>query len=464
MLSPQSSARRPILAGGLAVVVLGAGVALFGCGRPEPEGDLRSRQSTSRERTEPSTTYRNLVLVVADTLTSRHLASYGYSRDTAPYLTQLAGEGVQFQGYSASSWTRSSMATLLTGLYPQRHNTVDRNDALPPDVPFLPDLLQKAGFQTAAFINNPNIGRAFGFERGYSHFLAYGGAAPRARRLRADVAQLLPDLHSRFFLYVHLLDPHEPYSPHRAWDDDPPTAAEYVSPQKIMEGSTPSTPENVARMRNQYDGEIHEMDQAIQGMVEDLDRFGLLEETLVVVTADHGEEFTEHNGLTHGNTLYGEVLEVPFLLGNLKPPMRPRKSAEPFDQVDFLPTVLDALNLPPETVSDGASHWPAISAGEPLEARDLFSHLDLDGKRFLAVQSEGLKLILTPSGSNGQLFDLRRDPKELAPLPVASSEGNRLQQRLRKANRSLGARRFRSAASHTDEETLNQLRALGYIE
>ena len=184
---------------GLLCLLLGTGVALVGCGGAEPDRDPLARSATRRDHGAPSATYRNLVLIVADTLGSRHLSSYGYPRETAPFLTQFAGEGIQFQGYSASSWTRPSMATLLTGLYPQRHRTVDRYDALPPDVPFLSEQLAKAGFQTAAFVNNPNIGRVFLFERGYTHFTAYAGISPPASRIRKDVAKLLPDLRSRSF-------------------------------------------------------------------------------------------------------------------------------------------------------------------------------------------------------------------------------------------------------------------------
>ena len=181
-------------------------------------------------------------------------------------------------------------------------------------------------------------------------------------------------------------------------------------------GLKPASPANVSRMRNQYDGEIREMDMAIKGMIADLDRNGLLQETLVVITSDHGEEFHEHKGLTHGNTLYGEVLEVPFILGNLKPPMQPRSSDEAFDQVDFLPTVLEALGLPDSTAGDGDSQWSAIANGEPLDVHDLYSHLDLDKKRFIAIQSGHLKLILSGSDSDGQLFDLGRDPAVASPF------------------------------------------------
>lgn len=445
-------------------LLLGTAVALVGCRGAEPDRDPLARPATRRDQGAPSVTYRNLVLVVADTLASRHLSSYGYPRDSTPFLARLAAEGIQFQGYSASSWTRSSMATLLTGLYPQRHRTVDRNDALPADVPFLSELLAKAGFQTAAFVNNPNIGKAFGFERGYTHFTAYAGTAPPAFRIRKDVAKLIPDLRSRFFLYVHLLDPHEPYFPRHAWADDPPRREDFIRPDEIMQGLKPGSPENISRMRNQYDGEIREMDAAIKSMFADLRRNGLLQETLVVVTADHGEEFYEHEGLTHGSTLYGEVLEVPFILGNLKPPMQPRSSGEPFDQVDFLPTVLEALGLPDQPGGDGDSQWSAIANGEPLDVHDIFSHLDLDKKRFFAIQSGDLKLIMAGSGSGGQLFDLGRDPGELAPLPIASPAGAALRQRLRKVNRFLGDRSFQPAESKTDEETLRQLKALGYIQ
>jgi arylsulfatase A-like enzyme len=446
------------------LLFLATAAALAGCGRAEPEPDPLARSGARHDPAAPPVTYSNLVLIVVDTLASRHLPSYGYSRDTAPFLTKLANEGIQFQGYSASSWTRSSMATLLTGLYPQRHRAVGRDHALPPGVPFLPELLSENGIHTAAYVTNGNVGADFGFDRGYEQFIGFvGDFKPPASWVRGKVAKMLPTLRPPFFLYVHLIDPHDPYFPEHAWDDDPPTRADYIQPQAFNKGEKPS-PAAIERMRNQYDGEIREMDRALEVMLADLDRHGLLKETLVGFTADHGEEFDEHGGLAHGRTLYDEVIAVPFILWNLKPPMQPRISTEPFDQVHFLPTVLEALGLPEPPGIDGTSQWSAIAAGGPVGERDVFSHLDLDTNRSIAIQSGDFKLILASSDPAGQLFDRRRDPHELVSLPASAGPGGELAARLRRTHADLASRGYTAPKAEVSDETLKQLKALGYIQ
>lgn len=443
--------------------LLAASLAVVGCGGKKRESDALGSADTRRDSVQLPA-YKNLVLVVADALSSRHLPSYGYSRDTAPFLTRLAREGIQLQGYSASSWTRSSIATLLTGVYPQRHRAVDRDDGLPPDVPFLPEQLSRSGVQTVAYVTNGNVGKDFGFDRGYSKFVGYSGSMkPRASWVRHEVAKLLPSLNAPFFLYVHLVDPHDPYGPRQAWDNDPPSPAQYEWPEPILDGRKPPTAQSISRLRNQYDGEIREMDWGLQGMVADLKRSGLLQDTLFVFTGDHGEEFEEHLGLTHGRTLYGEVVEVPFILWNLKPPMRPRSSAEPFDQIDFVPTMREALGLSRGSDLDGVSRWPDLVEGRSSGSRDLLFHLDLDGRRFLAIQSGRSKFIMAMSRASGLLFDLGRDPAERLPLAIPSPAQGALEARLRKANQRLVERCFRAVESKAGDETQKQLRALGYL-
>ncbi len=447
-----------------ALPVLFALTALVGCGGKQRGGAASESSANVQDHRAPLPTYKNLVLVVADALASRHLPSYGYSRDTAPFVTRLAREGIQLQGYSASSWTRSSIATLLTGVYPQRHRAVDRNDALPADVPFLPKLLAERGVQTFAYVTNGNVGKDFGFDRDYTRFVGYlGTGKPRAAWVRQQVAKMLPSLRAPFFLYVHLIDPHDPYVPRRAWDNDPPSPAEYIQPQQILGGKKPPSAANISRLRNEYDGEIREMDRGVENMVADLRERGLLEDTLLIFTADHGEEFYEHNGVAHGRTLYDEVVAVPFVLWNLKPPLRPRSSADRFSQVDFAPTMLEALGLRPDSDSDGVSTMPDITGGRFAGSRDLLFHLDLDRHRLLAIQSGPNKFIMDISRPGGLLFDLHRDPAERVPLPISSPEQIAMGLRLRNANKRLIEKSFHAGTSKVSDETKKQLKALGYL-
>ncbi len=189
--------------------------------------------------------FTNLVLIVIDTLRSDHLASYGYDRATAPFLDRLAREGIQLQGVAASSWTKPAVATLLTGLHPQRHRANTSADRLAPSLPFLPEILQRHGFSTVGYTANWFTGPSFGFDRGFDTFLEvwppeplragmYRNPAspdkPHATWATDSALELARDLEPPFFLSVHYLDPHDPYTPAAAWGDESASAGDFVQP------------------------------------------------------------------------------------------------------------------------------------------------------------------------------------------------------------------------------------------
>ncbi len=405
-------------------------------------------------------------MVLVDTLRSDHLPSYGYGRDTAPFLAELADQGMQLQGYSASSWTRASVATLLTGLYPQRHQAVHRHDRLPAGAPYLPALLAGHGFHTASVTANGNVSSQFGFDRGYATFKErLGPGKPRAAQVLAEAAEVAEALRPRFFLYVHLIDPHDPYAPKRPW----PAAGgqgrrgPLIEPQDILQGKVPMNASSLQRLRDEYDGEIAEMDQSLRRFVGELDAAGLLEGTLLVVTADHGEEFGEHGGLAHGATLFEEVVKVPFILWSKKGlPRAPR--GHTFDLVDFTPTVLEALGFDPPEGLDGTARWQAIEAGEDPRPEKLFFHLELDDNSVLAVQEPPYKLIERNRSPRELFFDLDTDRAERSSLTSAGEVRSRLAADLRRKNSALLARAYPRETSRATAEVRAQLEALGYLK
>lgn len=417
---------------GLAVVLLALGAS--GCG-PRPAFD-------------------NLVVIVVDALRSDHLPSYGYARDTAPYLTRLAGEGIQLQGYSVSSWTKPSVASLLTGLAPQRHQAISRSDHLPAAAPYLPELLRKAGFDTAAYVANLNVGREWSFDRGYRVFLQPNGTQKvDGQRVTGSLLAGTRDLERRFFLYVHYVDPHDPYVPRKPW-----AGGRYVQPRQIERGRFPMDDATLQQLRDQYDGEIAEVDREIEHLLAELRKRGLLKRTLVVVTADHGEEFGEHGGLTHGHTLYEEVLRVPFLLWSENGLPR-SNSGNHFYQLDFLPTMLAALGEKVPEKLDGRSSWPEILESRPV-ARPLYFHLDLDRQGALAVLDFPRKLIHGVQEPVNRLYDLDSDPGERS--PQTDSGGALLTELLRQHNRG-GRQAFERRTGDVHGKLRESLAALGYL-
>ena len=368
--------------------------------------------------------YDNLVIILIDTLRADHLKSYGYSRDTAPTLSRLASEGLQLNGYAASSWTRPSVATLLTGHAPQRHQAIARTDALVESVPYLPMVLRDSGFSTSAVVGNMNVARKWGFARGFDEFRQLGKGRKKVdgRRINREVEKILPDGSSRFFLYLHYVDPHDPYLPPRAWGDSAPLPEEAAAtqPRRLIKRGVALTEDLRKRMVDLYDGEIADVDRAIMRFLISLQQKGLLDRTLVVVTSDHGEEFGEHGALLHGHTLYEEQIRVPLILwsedSDLGQPStdlaQPSTLAAPFFQVDLMSTLLDALGLPPAP-AEGRSLWSEISTGRHFSTKtEGFHHLDLDGRAALAIRSGRYKLVHSTRMPHNRLFDLSPDPTE----------------------------------------------------
>lgn len=411
--------------------------------------------------------FDNLVVIVIDTLRSDHLESYGYSRRTTPFLTRLAGEGIQLQGYSASSWTRTSVATLLTGLYPQRHQTVTRADQLPATAAYLPEILSGEGFHTAAYVANATVADRFGFARGYEHFRSHGGDKfdkPHARTVTDEGLALAAELPSRYYLYLHYLDPHDPYVPEVPWGgsaDD-----ERVQVDDVVQGRAPKNAENLRRLRDQYDGAIHEMDRELERLLTTLAESGALDSTLVVVTADHGEEFNEHRGLRHGLTLYEEVIRVPLILWSSSRLPSYRSRAR-FHHVDFLPTVLEALGLASPGQLDGRSQWREVLAdavGRDDPEREYLFALDLGASAAVSLLAPPYKIIHQRSAPTTLLYRLARDPAERENLAGEKEKRSALLRRLIRAHNELSEQGAERETTVLDLDTRRRLEALGYLQ
>jgi arylsulfatase A-like enzyme len=350
----------------------------------------------------------NVVLVVIDTLRADHLPFHGYALNTAPYLLGLAAEGVAFQScYSASSYTSPATASILTSLYPFQHGVLKglivtlnqqaadpsvRLNRIPEAVTTMAEWLRAGGYRTFAAADNLNIGVAEGFTQGFDRFVTLNNLG--ADQVNRAVAGWRRELRAGapYFLYLHYMDPHAPYLAQRPW----------------YRPGTDELREQVAR----YDSEIRFVDEHLRELAADL---SWDEDALVIVTADHGEEFLEHGQTGHGKTLYNEVLRVPLLFWSRAlrlPPARPQRTVS---TLDILPTLAAMLGVPPPPGLSGASLWP-FSAAEPAEPRALFATLlaSRPGAADSALRAtlwDGWKLIVTDD-SRRELYDTRRHPRE----------------------------------------------------
>jgi arylsulfatase A-like enzyme len=401
----------------------------------------------------------NVVLVTIDTLRADHLGCYGYARPTSPFLDQLAAEGTRFaDAVAPSAWTKPSTGTILTGLYPSRHGALYHGSrlSLPDGARTLAEEFQRHGYVTAAFVANPNVKRVFEFDRGFDEYFdapvedMLGLAAMRASlfgrvcmalsrhqfnwnyendcaRMNRHVSAWLQANHARrSFLYLHYIDPHIPYDPPQPW------RAEFLRDDHGF-------PLHNARKRlvgiDLYDGEIRTVDEGLRAVAAEMGRLGIWDDTLIVITSDHGEEFFEHGVLGHGFDLTQEVVHVPLVA---RGPLiaRGRVVEEPVALRDLAATVLDWAGTGTTELGDGRSlAWatreePATNggtvAGAPaaapifLESEFGTDYADPRAFVFLGVRQGRWKLVLTqrnawfPPEVHGAeaLYDLARDPRE----------------------------------------------------
>ena len=432
-----------------------------------------------------------VVLYVVDTLRADRVGALASEmggstdRDLTPNLDALAAESLVFPGaVAASSWTRPALATLLTGLAPERHRVLGGLDALAPNADTLSERLHAAGFATAAFVTNANVSKRYGFDQGWDVFehLRESLDDPRVHRPASEVhARGLEWLDSlgkdeRAFLLLHVTDPHGPYVPSaemRARFAPDVDDAELGSHKRLLafrKGEAEWDAATARELSALYDAEVAELDAEIGRFLDALRTRGALDRALFVLTADHGEEFGEHGGLEHGRTLFEEQLSVPLFVRTPAGEAGVVRGAT-VGHADVMPTILRRLGLngPPDeggAASAGATGTArdlvALASGETAPPAPAFAHLDFEGRRLASVRVGVWKLI---AGDDGErLFDLAADPGEQAPLPAAARPIARaaLRELLAEHARDAAADALAAPRAQVDPELERALNAIGY--
>ncbi len=420
----------------------------------------------------PAARRDNVVVVVIDTLRRDHLATYGYPRDTAPFLGEMARQGTAFDGLTPAPWTKPATAALLTGLHPVHHQTFDRLDRLPAAALTLAERLRGAGYHTVGVSANGWVSSAFGFDRGFDRFLLgddFKAAALNRRLLLPEVDRLKPP----FFLYVHYIDPHLPYGPEVGWDGRPLPAALRARPVTLQEVDAthfvPRSPELLARARDLYDGEIRDVDDALRALIGRLAGRGLMAHTLLVVTADHGEELGDHGRMSHGQTVYQEVLQIPLVIrapGRILAGRRPGRAS----LMDVVPTLLDLLGIDGagDDDLDGVSLAGLLTRGTPPPAADrpFLAHLDFVDGVGVGLLRGRYKLVLAKNPFRKELFDLAVDPGERTNLigrPEAGAVFPRLAGDLARLYNGYSRVSLERSDANLDDKLARRLASLGYV-
>ncbi len=414
----------------------------------------------------------NVLFVLIDTLRAERLSSYGYHRPTSPVIDLIAAQGVRFAHHLAqSSWTKCSMASLWTGLYPQRAGVTRFDDVLPDEARLPAEILQQAGFRTAGLWRNGWVEGYFGFDQGFHTYTrpnvfpvpaevrrenptaSQGGTDYDLVRSAEEFIRVNGD--QRWFLYLHLMDVHE-----YTYDE---SSAQFGTAYSDI-----------------YDNAVLFVNRTLDALFYLLYQRGLLGNTLIVIASDHGESFGERGSEGHARTVYPETTEVPLVFGfpfRLDPGIVLRQRTA---NVDLWPTLLDLLGLPGLGEVDGRSRVPEIVAAARRQSipdgdHSAIAHLDTTwGQRvrtsapMISVAEQRFRYVAFHN-ANGEVA---REELYDAELGDGKERENRLEmepevaERLRKLERDYLQSRPVWAVQpdklELDEIQLNQLRALGY--
>ncbi|HEX9637811.1 MAG TPA: sulfatase [Acidobacteriota bacterium] len=488
-------------------------------------GAAPRRERADRDRAEPP---RGVIVIWADTLRRDHLGAYGYGRETDPFLQGMAAQGTLFENcVSQATWTKVATPSLLTSLYPTSHGVKDFTDRIPAAATTLAEVYRQAGYATLQFSSILFTGKFTNLHQGFEQLHEDGSLPDRrsSKTARAYMDRLFPwlELHrdAPFFALVHVADPHDPFRPYPPYDamwGDPkqfdeherqarevrrfikdPLLRMFGMPNRAELAAAGLDPDAyVALDRDWYDGSIRAMDAEIGRLFERLRILGLDRSTLVVFAGDHGEEFLEHGRMFHGQSVYGELTQIPLIVWGPRwaaPGARVRQLVQ---TIDVMPTLLELSGLRGPREMQGRS-LRALLAAQPERSGAVAQAAD-DGPRAAwkelpaisekallpeasggpppydsesyAIVSEGFKLIHNPQRDAGQpefeLYDKKSDPLDRVDLAARHPEivtklSRRLQQWRAQAEREKLPPDSESAAGLSAQE-LERLRSLGYIQ
>jgi arylsulfatase A-like enzyme len=434
----------------------------------------------------------NVILIVIDALRADHLGCYGYRMHTSPHIDAFAKDGVLFKNcYAQASVTDLSVASILTSLSPSVHGVFLLEGVMPYGAVTVAEILQAQGYITFGFTGNACLKAIFNFNQGFDFYDDYlvrdrlynivlrqfRNSLPFFKKMfqkkfdyrdRSNIKsankRIVPWLekhrYDNFFMYIHYMDPHRPYSP------PPPYSTMFLN----------ESSEDICL----YDGEIRFVDEYINQFFEKLKSLGIYDKTLIIITADHGEAFGEHRNYEHGTTIYQEEIQVPLIIKYTKSIPKDKIVTRPVRSIDITPTILNILNVNFDGYLDGVSLIPAIKETNGIKS---YGRIIIDQKSGVwktslkgvikNINNNEWKYIFTEQSKfrdvnrigNEELYNLTEDPNELNNLIGREHEILKIM----KNELSLYKEHCKEKAllplkRKLDYETIQQLKSLGYIQ
>jgi len=456
----------------------------------------------------------NVVLYMIDTLRADHASLYGYARDTTPFLKKLGAQGLIFDDCQVqATWTKPSVASLLTSLYSFTHGIVNDYDTIPKGAATLAEQLRAAGYVTAGIVANPFAGRLSGLQRGFD-YLSEWEVIQRYRKDAEDRGTdsaavnkiIFPWLEAHrnepFFLYAHTTDPHAPYRPPAGFEEkfaNPSETTQFNATYKsltdkkeygggavvsraIVTRSGFNADRFIHQAIDRYDGEILHNDWSLEQLAGKLKELGILDNTLIVVVSDHGEEFWEHGWTAHGQSLYQELTHGVFVMRSPTLIPTPRRVTEPVQLIDVMPTVLDLLGLKIPHMVQGQSLAPFARGqaferrGQVMTSRFASPHANgfvpENGTDTVGLVSANWKLLYRDKAkevglNKVELYDRRGDRGETK--DIAKEHPQEVERMMAEIGKWMEAEKLikksltQGPKAAMDAKTLERLRSLGYL-
>jgi len=422
--------------------LLAVTIALLGVAR-RPERKHAKAATTAR----PASQRMNVLLITIDTLRADHLGTYGYRRKTSPHIDALAAQGTVFeQAYTYLPKTRGSFVMIMTGRRPSQNGYSKKNPGVVGCNTTLAGALKEAGYVTAAVVDNLNVAAQHGYDNGFDRYREtwkeiepFEKEMERSRLITEDAVRFLenPPADRPFFLWLHYVNPHAPYTPPPPFDtkflDEESNAGPVLGAVKGYRGGVREEREvrgkRLGYYGAQYDGEIAAVDQEVGTVLDALGRSPAGTNTMVVLTSDHGESLGEHDYyFDHGEDVHDPCLRIPLVMKipGVPPGARSRALAS---TVDLLPTILNATKvaLPPDLA--GRSLLAEAAGQDSASDRTLFAENE---HHHVATFDSRLKTLAIPDDAQGwrySLYDRSVDPGETRDLSRSASDSLRVGRR-----------------------------------
>lgn len=468
-----------------------------GCGLTEPASESAKKSGPRGDRP-------NVVLIVMDTVRADHLSCYGYDRETTPFLSELAREGRLYtDAHSTSCWTGPSHASLFTGLYPAGHGVTQTNWTLSDKWTTLAEAFGEMGYSCIGIVENAILNAERNYDQGFDVYheawrrKIYREAWAKRRATQSNVAlDLFTDSlrsyteEGPFFMFVNIIEAHYPYKSAGPFEGlftgEMLTDFDWRNnfPEFVL-GDVRYTEEDFRYLSGRYDEEIRYVDDVIEKMAGELKSLNLWDNTIFVVTADHGENIGDHNMMDHIFNLYESVVRVPLIVRFPKLVEPGSIENAPVQLLDLYPTLLkmagaDLSNYQVQGLDllDGPLRGDRPVFAEydyPKQVLSLFPEDRLDDplldpfkRRLRSVTENGLKFIWGSDGKH-ELYALESDPNELTNLIADPAHGPLRESLLRRVLElydyyALDPGNRDAIAPELDADTREALEALGYVK